>query len=166
MSDQQITDAPEAEATENTEQPAATPKPTETVDFWKQKAREQEKRAKENATAAQRLAELEDAQKTAEQKANDKLAELTAKEAALAAKEARADVSAATGYPAAILAGPEDSTPEAITAYAELLNAHMEAAGRPRAPKPDPNQGRPGGAAAPTTADSFAEFFQRNLPER
>ena len=166
MSDQQTAEAPEAEvATDTTEQPTATPKPTETVDFWKQKAREQEKRAKENATAAQRLAELEDAQKTAEQKAADKLAELTAKEAALAAKEARADVSAATGIPAAILAGPEDSTAEAIQAYADLLAAHMEAAGKPRAPRPDPNQGRTGGAPS-STADSFANFFRSNLPER
>ncbi|QRY51736.1 hypothetical protein [Mycolicibacterium septicum] len=31
--------------------PEATPKPTETVEFWKQKAREQEKRAKANAAA-------------------------------------------------------------------------------------------------------------------
>jgi len=166
MSEQQITDAPAAEETNTeTEQAPATPKPTETVEFWKQKAREQEKRAKDNATAAQRLAELEDAQKTAEQKANDKLAELTAKEAALAAKEARADVSAATGYPAAILAGPEDSTPEALTAYAELLTAHMEAAGKARAPRPDPNQGRSGGATT-STSDSFAKFFNDHLPGR
>lgn len=163
MSEQQIADAPEAEATENAEQAPATPKPTETVEFWREQAKKQEKRAKENATAAQRLAELEDAQKTAEQKAADKLAELTAKEVALAAKEARADVSASTGIPAAILAGPDDSTPEAIQAYAELLSAHMEAAGKPRAPKPDPNQGRPGGTSTATTADSFADFFRQHL---
>lgn len=34
-------------------------KPTETVEFWKQKARENEKRAKQNATAAERLAAIE-----------------------------------------------------------------------------------------------------------
>jgi hypothetical protein len=166
MSEQQTAEAVEAEATENTtEQAPATPKPTETVEFWKQKAREQEKRAKENATAAQRLADLEDAQKTAEQKAADKLAELTAKEAALAAKEARADVSATTGIPAQILAGPEDSTPEAIQAFADLLTAHVEAAGKPRAPRPDANQGRSGGAPS-SPVDSFANFFRNNLPER
>jgi hypothetical protein len=36
--------------TETPEQQA--PKPTETVDFWKSKAREQEKRAKENAACS------------------------------------------------------------------------------------------------------------------
>lgn len=43
-------------------------KPTETVEFWKSKAREQEKRAKANADAAKRLSEIEEAQKTEQQK--------------------------------------------------------------------------------------------------
>lgn len=61
------TEAPEATTTETT--PAAEqPKPTETVDFWKQKAREQEQRAKSNAEAARRLQEIEDAQKTEQQR--------------------------------------------------------------------------------------------------
>lgn len=46
-------------------------RPTETVDFWKQKAREQESRAKANAAAAQRLQELEDAQKSEQQRHAD-----------------------------------------------------------------------------------------------
>lgn len=81
MSDIESTDAAETGVSESpAEQPA--PKPSETVDFWKQKAREQEKRAKENADAAKRLAELEaqnlseveKAQKTA-QEATERLAE-------------------------------------------------------------------------------------------
>lgn len=65
--------APESEA----------PKPTETVDFWKQKAREQEKRAKENAKAAERLAALEESQKTESQKLAERAeaAERSAQEA-------------------------------------------------------------------------------------
>ena len=157
MSDEQISDSTVTdEATDNA---APQPKPTETVDFWKQKAREQEKRAKENADAARRLGEIEDAQKTAEQKAADKLAELTAKEAALAAKEARVTVSADTGIPTEILAGPTDSTPEAIKAFADLLNDYTEKAGKPRSPKPDPNQGRSGGGTA-STADQFAAAIE------
>lgn len=53
-------------------------KPTETVDFWKQKAREQEKRAKENSSAAQRLKEIEDAQKSEAEKAQSRISELEA----------------------------------------------------------------------------------------
>ena len=60
MSEQ--SNAPETgvEQTSTTEQAVTEPKPTETVEFWKAKAREQEKRAKDNAAAATRLAEIED----------------------------------------------------------------------------------------------------------
>lgn len=54
------------------------PKPTETVEFWKGKAREQEKRAKDNADAAKRLAEIEEANKTETQKAADRVAKAEA----------------------------------------------------------------------------------------
>ena len=73
MSEQPTTDAPATDAPA-TDTPDAAQKPTETVEFWKQKAREQEKRAKENATAAQRLAEIEDAQKSEADKATERLA--------------------------------------------------------------------------------------------
>lgn len=52
-------------ATEPTEEQQELPieseekKPTETVEFWKQKARENEKRAKQNASAAEKLAAIE-----------------------------------------------------------------------------------------------------------
>lgn len=73
----QPTEAAATEAQGNTETTATTEteqtKPTETVEFWKQKAREQEKRAKENAEAAKRLGEIEDANKTEAQKAADAL---------------------------------------------------------------------------------------------
>lgn len=51
-------------------------KPTETVDFWKQKAREQEKRAKDNAGAATRLAEIEQASKSETEKSADRIRQL------------------------------------------------------------------------------------------
>ncbi|HHX45833.1 MAG TPA: hypothetical protein GX718_00450 [Brevibacterium sp.] len=72
------------------QQPAAgteQPKPTETVEFWKQKAREQEKRAKDNADAAKRLADIEESQKSEAQKQAERLATLE-QEAATARTEA------------------------------------------------------------------------------
>lgn len=51
------------------------PKPTETVEFWKAKAREQERRAKDNAAAATELQQIKDAAKTDAQKQADALAE-------------------------------------------------------------------------------------------
>lgn len=76
MSEQQTAEATatETEATQQTE--AEQTKPTETVDFWKAKAREQEKRAKENAEAAKRLGEIEESQKSEAQKAADRLRQL------------------------------------------------------------------------------------------
>ena len=77
------------EAPANTEQQTEA-KPTETVDFWKQKAREQEKRAKENADAARRLGEIEDAQKSESEKAADRVAKAEAEVATVPAKVADA----------------------------------------------------------------------------
>ena len=73
----------EATATETTDATEQQPKPTETVDFWKGKAREQEKRAKENAAAAKRLGELEDAQKTEQEKSAERVAKAEAEVAAI-----------------------------------------------------------------------------------
>lgn len=78
MSDDQIEateTAPEqTEATENSASEPVQQKPTETVEFWKQKAREQESRAKSNAAAAKRLAEIEEQNKSESQRLADQLA--------------------------------------------------------------------------------------------
>lgn len=47
------------------------PKPSETLEYWKKRSRENEKRAKDNADAAKRLQDMENAQKTEEQKRLD-----------------------------------------------------------------------------------------------
>lgn len=77
-----MSDQPTTTETTATDAPASTtdeqPKPTETVDFWKQKAREQEKRAKENADAAKRLTEIEDSQKSEAEKTADRIAKADA----------------------------------------------------------------------------------------
>ena len=59
--------ATEAEGQEETTTEGA-PKPSETVDYWKKRARENEAKAKANAAAAQRLAEFEESQKSEAQK--------------------------------------------------------------------------------------------------
>ena len=74
---EQIAEAAATESEATTEQQETErPKPTETVDFWKSKAREQEKRAKDNADAAKRLAEIEESQKTEAQKSADRIKQL------------------------------------------------------------------------------------------
>lgn len=83
-----MSDTETAEATET--ETDADQKPTETVEFWKQKAREQEKRAKDNATAAKRLAELEEANKSEAEKAADRIAKAEAEAATVPSKVADA----------------------------------------------------------------------------
>lgn len=74
------TDAPAAEPA-TTEPAAATAAPdiASELEKWKAQSRKHEARAKENAAAALRLAEIEEASKTAEQKAAD-AAQVTVKE--------------------------------------------------------------------------------------
>jgi hypothetical protein len=55
---------------------------------------------------------------------------------------------------------------DSLNRQAERLTARNAEATSPRSPKPDANQGRSGAAGPKTTADSFAEFFRNNLPER
>lgn len=86
---------PKATPTEN--EPTTDPKPTETVDFWKTKAREQEKRAKDNAEAAKRLGEIEEAQKSEAQKSADRLAQAEADAGSAASRADRAEIALAKG---------------------------------------------------------------------
>lgn len=77
-----------AEATETVAEavPETAPKPTETVEFWRDKAREQEKRAKENAAAAKELASVKEAQKSDAEKLADRIAAAEAESASVPAK--------------------------------------------------------------------------------
>lgn len=91
MSDNPIPQPPETGGDgADTEQPAEQPKPTDTVDFWKQKAREQERRAKDNADAAKRLAEIEDAQKSDAEKTAERISKAEAEVATVPSKVADA----------------------------------------------------------------------------
>lgn len=87
MSGQEATETTETVPGESTETDETSQKPTETVEFWREKAREQEKRAKANAAAAKRLEELEAANKSDLEKATEQAAK-AAEEAADARAEA------------------------------------------------------------------------------
>jgi hypothetical protein len=134
MPDQQP-EAP-AEETAETAAPAAAaetpkedeapeqPKPTETVEFWKAKAREQEKRAKENAAKAAEFDKVTEAQKSEQQRL---LERAEAAEGALGAVKAaqeindwKAQVSKQTGVPVDVLRGTDL---EEIEAHAASLKA-------------------------------------------
>ena len=102
--------------------PATQAAPAEEPTDWKAEARKWESRAKENKTAADKLAEIEEASKTETQKAIERAEKA---EKALAKREnddaltaARAEVSKATGVPAAALRG---TTKEELEAHAAEL---------------------------------------------
>ena len=76
--------------------------------------------AKANAEAAKRLAEIEEASKTAEQKQAETLANLQAENARLMAESLKAQVAAAKGVPADLLAG---TTEDELNAAADRLLA-------------------------------------------
>lgn len=104
---------------------------------WKAEARKWESRAKENLTAAkaneeaaQRLAEIEEAQKTEAQKAQERLEAAERRAAELEARSIRAEVAAAKGVPANLLSG---STQEELEASADALIAFRGEAGKPSA---------------------------------
>ena len=149
------TETPEATNSETT--PAAEQqKPTETVDFWKQKAREQESRAKSNAEAAKRLQELEDAQKTEQQRLADRQAQAERERDEARAEGLRYKAAAVHGISEDYfdLLGSGDA--ETIASRGERLggllreNASMRAELEAlRAGKPAPVNGRPVEALKP-----------------
>lgn len=105
---------------------------------------------------AARLDEIEEANKTEQQKLAERLAE-----AEKSAEQARTE---ALRFKIASKFGVTDedadlfltgSDEETLTKQAERLAARNEEAGKPRAPKPDPNQGRHTSGTA-STADLFA----------
>lgn len=146
-----------AAATAKTDEPPAqseTPNPAETVEFWKHKAREQEKRAKENAEAAKRLTEIEEAQKSEAQKQAEALQRAEQQLAAERSARLRAEVAAAKGVPADLLVG---GTQEELEASADALIAFK---GEPSGPVV-PGQGKTPDAPAPENADDWLRGLAR-----
>lgn len=112
--------------------------------------------AKANADAAKRLAEIEEANQTEAEKQAKRLADLETEAKQAKAEALRFKIAAkfsVTDEDADLfLTGSDEET---LTKQAERLAARNEEAGKPRAPKPDPNQGRtPNGAPLdPRSAD-------------
>lgn len=102
-------------------------------------SRKWEGRAKENSTAAARLAEIEDAAKTEAEKTAERLAALEAENNSYKTREQvaawKAEVAEATGVPVAALAG---STKEAIEAHAEILKPLIASPAQPATAAPVP----------------------------
>ena len=144
---------PETPAT--AEPPAETP--AQETD-WKAEARKWEARAKTNITAAEKLAEIEEASKTAEQKAAERLQAAESRAAELERKADRAEVAAAKGVPLDLITG---TTREEMEESADKLIAFRGE--RPGTPKPDPSQGANGTTQKKSTGALFEDFFNESL---
>jgi hypothetical protein len=133
-------------------QPTDPPKPTEPptpetgerdwaaeAEKWKAQSRKNEQQAKANADAAKRLAEIEEAQKTAEQKAAERLAAAEQRASEMEARALRAEVVAEKAVPANLAKFVTGSTREELEAAADELLAAVPAART--GPRPDPSQG-------------------------
>lgn len=114
---------------EKTDAPPPADPAQDTTD-WKAEARKWESRAKENSTAAQRLAEIEEEKKTDEQKVADRIAAAEQRAADLEIKATRAEVAAAKGIPAELLHG---GTKEELEAEADALIAFRGEPAKPSA---------------------------------
>ena len=117
------------------------PDPAAEVEKWRALARKHEARAKENATAAARLAEIEDAAKSEAQRLAERAekAERALQDATL--RSLRLEVAAEKGVPAALLTG---TTAEELAASADALLEFRGAAPKPPAAPPATGQGAVG----------------------
>ena len=129
---------------------------------WKAEARKWEQRAKENKSAADELTSIREAQKSDAEKAADALAEARAEADAATSELLRYRAAAAHG-----ITDPEDidlfltgKDEETLERQAKALAARSSSG--PRAPKPDPNQGR-SGASPSSTADQFASAIESSF---
>lgn len=157
------TEAETAPVTPPESTPTETP-PAETVDFWKAKAREQEKRAKANADAATKLAALEESQKTETQRLADAKTAAETDAASARAEALRWRIAAKHGISDddadTFLTGTDEET---LTKQAERLSALSKDTTPPPGPRPDLSQGAKGNAAGGSPEQDFAAFLTTQM---
>lgn len=123
---------------------------------WKALARKHEAAAKANADAAKRLAEYEDAQKTEQQRLQERAQAAEKQLTELQARNARLMAATVHGIPAELIDLLGDGTEEQINERAELLAAKLAAAAPPPAAAAPP-QTRPVESLKPGAAPAGGE---------
>lgn len=119
--------APEAAVTE----PAPVEAPAQEID-WKQKAREWEKRAKENKAAADKLAELEESKKSETQKLQEQLADLQSRAASAERDRERLAIIARHGIPEDYQDLVQGADADALEASAAKVKSLIQANAQPQ----------------------------------
>lgn len=118
--------------------------------------------AKANADAAARLAEIEDADKSEQQKLTDQLTKITAERDEAVTSAARLRVAVSKGVPAELVDRLRGDTEDELAADADKLLALVVKDETPRPPAPDLRQGGNGGGQL-STAQQFAAAFDGQL---
>lgn len=135
----------------------AEPKPTETVDYWKQRSRQNEAQARANADAARKLKEIEDRDLSELQKAQRDREEALTRLQSIEGEALRNRVALSKGLPADIAATLNGSTEEELAAHADALLA-WRGNQPPPTPRPDPGQG-----ARPNPPESEDDALYRQM---
>lgn len=145
------------EAPEPTEAPAQEAKPEAPEIDWKAKAREWEKRAKDNKAAADELAQMKESSKTEAERQAERITKAEAEVAQVPAKVADAlkshlvTLHEITDEDAELFLTAND--PDLLLKQVARLMERNADASKPRAPRPDPNQGK---SPAPVSLDPRA----------
>lgn len=143
-------------------QEVQTEKPTSHEVDWKAEARKWEARAKENKSKADKLDEIEEASKTALEKAQERAQkaenEVKAYKQEAQRKQWLEEVSSETGLPVSVLRG---NTREEIEAHAEILKPYFET---PSAPVVENDNMKSNTASAgKSKADALMDVVQQKL---
>jgi hypothetical protein len=147
---------PDAQPAVTPEAPAQEPAAKPETD-WKAEAKKWETRAKENKSAAERLAALEESQKTEQQKLTERLAEAERERDAVRSEALRLRIAADKGLTPKQAARLRGSSEEELLADADELLSEFQPAG-PRRPSGDIDQGiKPGAPAEPQDPASLAD---------
>lgn len=117
---------------------------------------------KEAKPKVKRLAELEEASKSDAEKAADRIAAETSRADAAETALLRYQIAGEVGIPSKAVKLLAGSTRDEIEASAKDVLELIGESGKPRPPKPDPNQGRTSPEAT-TPASQFASFLQDQL---
>ena len=125
---------------------------------WKKFARKHEDEVKTLRPAAARLAEIEESQKSEQQRLADRASAAEAKVAEIEARAMRAEVAAAKGIPVVLLSG---TTQEELEASADALLAF-----RGEKPRPDFGGGQRGADATAKGAMLTKSDIQKLYAER
>jgi uncharacterized FlaG/YvyC family protein len=152
MSEENVEDVPVEEQPQG-EQAEEQSGPAETD--WKAESRKWEARAKSSKADADKWRQYEESQKSEDEKRAEELERVRGELASERTSRLKLEIAAEKGIPSEAIKLLDGSTREEIEEKAAALLQLIGDQSKPKAPKPDSDQGRVAGAGT-STADMFA----------